>query len=117
MNRSPPYSAALCTSCEARATEWGPVLTASVVPALLAAISYPTVVKVRIAVGFLVGARVMLPEADRKGISENDVYPLLTRAAIGAIVGARLAYVISHVSDYSSPLDAFKIWQGGISLL
>src|SRR5439155_11130335 len=72
---------------------------------------------VGIAVGFLAGARLMLPEAQRKGISENDVYPLLTRAAIGALVGARLAYVVNHVGDYSSPLDALKVWQGGISLI
>ena len=71
-----------------------------------------------IAVGFILGARLMLPEAERKGISENDVYPLLTRAAVGAIVGARLAYVINHIGDYTSaPLDALRVWQGGISLL
>jgi phosphatidylglycerol:prolipoprotein diacylglycerol transferase len=36
---------------------------------------------------------------------------------IGAIVGARGGYVIAHASDFGSPLDWFKIWQGGISLL
>jgi len=77
-----------------------------------------------IAVGFILGARLMLPEAERKGISENDVYPLLTRAAIGAIVGARVAFVINHLGASSTdvgyihdPLSIFKIWQGGISLL
>ena len=34
-----------------------------------------------------------------------------------AIVGARVAYVLTHASDYSSILDVFKVWQGGISLL
>ena len=109
--------------------EWGAVLATVPVATILASIGYPTVVKVHIgplaisphgvgiAVGFLAGARLMLPEANRKGIFENDVYPLLTRAAIGAIVGARLAYVINHIGDYSSPLDALKVWQGGISLL
>jgi len=72
---------------------------------------------VGIAVGFLAGARLMLPEANRKGISDEQVYALLTRAAIGAIVGARLAYVINHAGDYSSPLEIFKVWHGGISLL
>src|SRR5207245_2827244 len=46
---------------------------------------------VGIAVGFLLGARLMLPAAAKRGISEEEVYGLLTRAAIGAIVGARLA--------------------------
>jgi phosphatidylglycerol---prolipoprotein diacylglyceryl transferase len=70
-----------------------------------------------IAVGFLLGARLMLPEAERKGISNDDVYALLTRAAIGAIVGARIAYVINHAGDYNNVLDVLKVWQGGISLL
>jgi phosphatidylglycerol:prolipoprotein diacylglycerol transferase len=72
---------------------------------------------VGIAVGFLCGARLMLPEANRKGITDDQVYALLTRAAIGAIVGARLAYVVNHAGDYSSPLEIFKVWHGGISLL
>jgi len=72
---------------------------------------------VGIAVGFLAGARLMLPEARRKGIRDEQVYSLLTRAAIGAIIGARLAYVINHAGDYSSPIEIFKVWHGGISLL
>jgi phosphatidylglycerol---prolipoprotein diacylglyceryl transferase len=72
---------------------------------------------VGIAVGFLLGARLMLPEANRKGIRDEQVYSLLTRAAIGAIVGARLAYVINHIGDYSSVWEVLKVWHGGISLL
>src|SRR5947209_6318741 len=59
----------------------------------------------------------MLPEARRKGIRDEQVYSLLTRAAIGAIIGARLAYVINHAGDYSNPLEIFEVWHGGISLL
>jgi phosphatidylglycerol:prolipoprotein diacylglycerol transferase len=70
-----------------------------------------------IAVGFLLGARLLLPEAKRKGITEDDVYALLTRAAIGAILGARIAYVINHFGEYGNILGIFKIWEGGISLL
>jgi phosphatidylglycerol:prolipoprotein diacylglycerol transferase len=72
---------------------------------------------VGIAVGFLAGARLMLPQARRLGIKDEQVYSLLTRAAIGAIEGARLAYVINHAGDYSSPLEIFKVWHGGISLI
>ena len=96
---------------------------------MLGAISYHPIVRVHlgplsisphgvgIAVGFLLGARLMLPTAKRKGIGEDAVYTLLTRAAIGAIIGARLAYVFNHFSSYSSPLEALKVWKGGISLL
>jgi phosphatidylglycerol:prolipoprotein diacylglycerol transferase len=36
---------------------------------------------------------------------------------IGAIVGARVAYVIAHASDFASPLEWLYVWKGGISLL
>ncbi|HZQ27263.1 MAG TPA: prolipoprotein diacylglyceryl transferase [Acidimicrobiales bacterium] len=96
---------------------------------VLASISYHPLVHIKIgplsisphglgiAIGFLLGAQLMLPAARKRGISDDDVYALLTRAAIGAIVGARVAYVINHISDYSSIVDVFKVWQGGISLL
>jgi phosphatidylglycerol:prolipoprotein diacylglycerol transferase len=96
---------------------------------VLAALSYDPIVHIEIgplsisphgvgiALGFLLGARLMLPAARRQGITEDDVYALLTRAAIGAIIGARVAYVINHVGDYDSILEVFKIWEGGISLL
>src|SRR3954452_3626462 len=96
---------------------------------MLAAISYDPVVHVKlgplsisphgvgIAVGFLLGARLMLPAAERRGITADDVYSLLTRAAIGAIIGARLAYVVNHAGDYDNVVDVLKVWQGGISLL
>src|SRR5205823_667251 len=61
--------------------------------------------------------RLMLPASRKKGISDDEVYSLLQRAAIGAIVGARLAYVANHAGDYHSILDVVKVWEGGISLL
>ena len=70
-----------------------------------------------IAVGFIVGARLLLPRTRAMGIHDDDVYSMLTRAAVGAIVGARLAYFINHYSDFDSPLDVFRVWEGGISLL
>lgn len=70
-----------------------------------------------IAAGFLIGARLLLPRTRRLGISDDDVYSMLSRAAIGAILGARIAYVANHVSDFDSVIDVFKVWEGGISLL
>jgi phosphatidylglycerol:prolipoprotein diacylglycerol transferase len=97
---------------------------------VLGSISYHPVVKIHIgplsisphgigiALGFLAGARLMLPTSRKKGIPDEVVYSLLTRAAIGAIVGARLAYVINHLGDYTSkPLEILKIYNGGISLM
>jgi phosphatidylglycerol:prolipoprotein diacylglycerol transferase len=99
------------------------------VATLLSVISYDPLVRIHlgplsisphgigIAVGFMVGARFMLPQSRLRGIPDEEVYPLFTRAAIGAIIGARLAYVVNHAGDYGSILDVLRVWKGGISLL
>ena len=96
---------------------------------MLGAISYDPILRIGIgpvsvsphglgiAIGFLIGARFMLPASRAKGIPDDLVYPLFTRAAIGSIIGARVAYVLNHPGDYDSVLDALRIWEGGISLI
>lgn len=96
---------------------------------MLGAISYNPVVRIHlgplsisphgigIAVGFLIGARFMLPRSRAKGMADETIYPLFTRAAIGAIIGARVAYVLNHFSDYKSLGDVLQVWKGGISLI
>ncbi len=96
---------------------------------MLGAISYDPILRIElgplsvsphglgIAIGFLLGARFMLPASRAKGIPDELVYPLFTRAAIGSIIGARLAYVLNHPGDYESVVDVFRIWEGGISLI
>lgn len=96
---------------------------------MLAAISYEPLVSIHLgpltvsphgiftAVGFLVGAKLLLSDSRRRGIPDDDIYAILTRAGIGALVGARVVYVINHWSSYDSPLEWFRVWEGGISLL
>lgn len=97
---------------------------------VLAALSYDPIVNIvlgplrlsphgmGIAIGFLLGARLMLPAAEKKGISPDEVSTLLVRAAIGSIIGARLAYVLNHPGEYTdNPLEILMVWKGGISLL
>ncbi len=97
---------------------------------MLGVISYDPIVRIHIgplslsphgifiAIGFMVGARFMLPQSRKRGMPDDIVYPLFTLAAIGALVGARVAYVVNHIGDYaSSPLDILLVWEGGISLL
>lgn len=96
---------------------------------MLGAISYEPLVRIELgpiavsphgiftAAGFLIGARLMLADTRRRGIPDDDMYAILTRAGIGALIGARLVYVLNHLSNYESPLEWFKVWEGGISLL
>jgi phosphatidylglycerol:prolipoprotein diacylglycerol transferase len=68
-------------------------------------------------VGFVAGARLLLGATRRLAIPDDLVYQALTRGAIGAVIGARFAYVANHLSDFDGPLEWFAIWNGGISLL
>ncbi|MBX7161919.1 MAG: prolipoprotein diacylglyceryl transferase [Acidimicrobiia bacterium] len=73
-----------------------------------------------IGVGFLVGGRVMLRRASERGIDEERVYGILFRALIGAIIGARLFWVVSHPSEAMGAdgwVGLFMIWRGGLTLL
>lgn len=69
------------------------------------------------AIGFLAGARLLLVTTRRLGIADQLVYAALTRGGIGAVLGARIAYVINHLGTFDSPVEWFQIWNGGISLL
>lgn len=75
-----------------------------------------------IAVGFLLGAQLMVRRARRfGGPTEADIWNVLFYALIGAIVGARAGYVFGHISEVTDGgddiLGIFKIWEGGISLI
>jgi phosphatidylglycerol---prolipoprotein diacylglyceryl transferase len=70
-----------------------------------------------IAVGFMTGAWLFTRLAVRRGVPEDAANAVVLWSLVGAVVGARVAYVIAHVSEFPSPLDWFKIWEGGISLL
>ncbi|MDQ3940528.1 MAG: prolipoprotein diacylglyceryl transferase, partial [Actinomycetota bacterium] len=75
-----------------------------------------------IAVGFLAGAQLMVRRARKRGgPDETDIWNVLFYALIGAIIGARLGYVLGHFSEVTDGgddlLGVFKIWEGGISLI
>lgn len=77
---------------------------------------------VGIALGFLIGAQLMVARARKYGgPDEGDIWNALFWALIGAIVGARLAYVFGHFSEVTNDgddlLGIFEVWEGGISLI
>jgi prolipoprotein diacylglyceryl transferase len=70
-----------------------------------------------IAVGFMIGGWLLGRIGPKHGVSAEHISTMLFWALIGAIVGARVAYVIAHLSEFSSPLEWLQVWKGGISLL
>jgi phosphatidylglycerol---prolipoprotein diacylglyceryl transferase len=70
-----------------------------------------------IAIGFMTGAWLFTMLSERRGIPEGLASSIVFWSVVGSLVGARVAYVIAHVSEFESPLDWLRIWEGGISLL
>src|SRR5437867_3926300 len=70
-----------------------------------------------IAVGYLAGSYVLLYEARRRGITEEQGSAYVFWALIGAIVGARVFYVIGHYSEFNGIGDMLAVYKGGISLV
>lgn len=70
-----------------------------------------------IAFGVFIGAWIMARRARRIGYSEDDTWNGAAVGVVGAILGARIAYVGGHASEFASPTEWLKIWTGGISLV
>jgi phosphatidylglycerol:prolipoprotein diacylglycerol transferase len=70
-----------------------------------------------IAIGFMIGAMLLTRLATRRGISEEHIQTIIFWCLVGAIIGARLFYVLAHFSEFDNLGQMLAIWRGGISLL
>jgi phosphatidylglycerol---prolipoprotein diacylglyceryl transferase len=69
------------------------------------------------AVGFLAGAQLLFPRTRKLGVPDELVQEMLWRGLLGALVGARLAYVVNHAGEFDSVGEVLAVWEGGLSLL
>lgn len=68
-------------------------------------------------IGFLLGGYLLLREAKRFKINEDFIINLFFYTIPIAIIGARLYYVVFNWELYASnPIDAFKVWEGGLAI-
>lgn len=72
---------------------------------------------VGIAVGYFIGATLMARRARKSGFDEDHAWNAAVVGILGAIVGARLAYVIGHIDQFNEPIEYLQIYKGGISLM
>lgn len=72
---------------------------------------------VGIAVGYFIGATLMARRARKSGFDEDHAWNAAVVGILGAIVGARLAYVIGHNDQFNEPVEYLQIYKGGISLM
>lgn len=72
---------------------------------------------VGIMAGYFVGVLLMVRRARQRGFDEDHVWNAAAWGVVGAILGARIAYLTGHFDEFSSPLEWLQIWEGGISLV
>jgi phosphatidylglycerol:prolipoprotein diacylglycerol transferase len=68
-----------------------------------------------IALAFLGALRLAKRGAEKRAIPEKFLMDLAIVLVFAGIIGARLLYVLLNASFYlAHPLDAFKVWEGGL---
>ena len=67
-----------------------------------------------VALGVVVGAMVAARLGERLGVPSDETISLATRLVIAGVVGARLTWVLTHLSEIDSPLDVIAVWKGGL---
>lgn len=84
-----------------------------------------------IAVGFLLGAVLMFRRASKRGLGHEyvpdipeEIQRLLGRAMVGALLGARLFYVLRDLVTegtssvfFTDPVAIVRVWEGGLTFL
>lgn len=73
-----------------------------------------------IALGVLLGSIWTLREAKRRGLNGEKLLDMAPWLVLAGLVGARLVFVLTSPDPFfgpaGRPLDALKVWQGGISI-
>lgn len=72
---------------------------------------------VGIAIGYFLGATLMARRARRTGFDEDHAWNAAVVGVLGAIVGARVAYIVGHPEQFRSAVEYLQIYKGGISLM
>jgi phosphatidylglycerol:prolipoprotein diacylglycerol transferase len=70
---------------------------------------------VMVAVGMLLGIFAAALYAEKRGIQRDFVYGLGMRVVLWGIIGARLAWVVTHTDQIDGFLDIFAVWEGGLT--
>ena len=66
-----------------------------------------------VALGFLAGIALAVQTARRRGVNADAVFDLGFWIILGAMVFARLTYIVGDLSFYlSHPLEILRIWEG-----
>lgn len=67
-----------------------------------------------VAIGVLIGAWLAARYGEDHRIPRDTTYSLAMRMVVAGVIGSRITFVLTHLDDLDSPLDAFAIWEGGL---
>jgi phosphatidylglycerol:prolipoprotein diacylglycerol transferase len=68
-----------------------------------------------VAFGLLVGSWVFLRHGRRGGLDVDALSRLAWWIVLGGLIGARLGYVVTHISEFTGrPWAVFALWEGGL---
>jgi phosphatidylglycerol:prolipoprotein diacylglycerol transferase len=67
-----------------------------------------------VAIGVLIGAWCAARYGEEHRIPRDTTYGLAMRMVVAGVIGSRITWVVTHLDELDSPLDAFAIWQGGL---
>ena len=66
-----------------------------------------------LALSFLAGIVLAARRARSKGLSPDMIYDLSIILVLGAVIGSRGLYILTHRDHFDSLLDIVALWQGG----
>lgn len=69
---------------------------------------------VMVATGVLLGAWLAARHGEGNSIPRDTTYALAMRMVLVGIIGSRITWVLTHLDDLASPLEALAIWKGGL---
>lgn len=71
---------------------------------------------VLLAVSFLLGAVLALHRGKQQGMDEEFLLRLFWWILLSAVIGSRLYFILVHPEEFERPVDALRIWGGGMVL-
>jgi phosphatidylglycerol---prolipoprotein diacylglyceryl transferase len=67
-----------------------------------------------VAVGVLIGAWLAARYGEEFNVPRDTTYSLAMRMVVAGVIGSRITWVLTHLDELDSPLDAIAIWEGGL---
>jgi phosphatidylglycerol:prolipoprotein diacylglycerol transferase len=87
---------------------------------------FPTIVRIGplalhswgllLAIAFVIGIAIAYRRAKQRDVDPQRIVDLAVVIIVAAVVGGRLAFVVSHLSEFTeNPFEVFAIWRGGMT--